>query len=472
MIQTSRDRYEFQWGEQHSLFSAEYWVDSYGSYAFGLPTKTDLVMLVRHSYVDTYAGKAMLQEWRAKSRKLLKPEIRDTLLHESRVIRRRYNSFFRTLDTVNISKLGNKELFLLLSTYRSILHRVAIYFVISQPEGVYAVTETLRKILTEKKRDNILYALITPTKLDIIAREQIELAAIGRRKNIPLTKLIEHSKRHAWLFFNSYDVKVNVSYLRKRLRDKYNEQRKRAELKRLRSRQKILLQSLRNPLLNELVYYLQVISLERLELKNCWGGAEYRFVDVFALIAKRIGIPLEEMMKTYRFPDFHKFLIKGIRLTAKERFLRLHRYVLSAKKGNITFSNKPSVVHKFEKDLLQKTYIKETNTIHGMIANPGVAIGICRIVPSQDIKSMMRHLKRFKRGDILVTWMTQPNMIPLAQHAGAIVADEGGITSHAAVISRELHKPCIVGTKIATKVFKDGDRVEVDATKGIVRRIK
>ena len=72
---------------------------------------------------------------------------------------------------------------------------------------------------------------------------------------------------------------------------------------------------------------------------------------------------------------------------------------------------------------------------------------------------------------ILVANSTHPKDIQLIQKCSAMVIDEGGILSHAAIISRELKKPCIVGTKIATKVFKDGDLVEVDADKGIVRKL-
>ena len=56
--------------------------------------------------------------------------------------------------------------------------------------------------------------------------------------------------------------------------------------------------------------------------------------------------------------------------------------------------------------------------------------------------------------------------------AGAFVTNEGGITCHAAIVAREMKKPCIIGTKIATKVLKDGDLVEVDAENGVVRVIK
>jgi pyruvate,water dikinase len=67
--------------------------------------------------------------------------------------------------------------------------------------------------------------------------------------------------------------------------------------------------------------------------------------------------------------------------------------------------------------------------------------------------------------------MTRPDYVPAMKKAAAIVTNEGGITCHAAIVSRELGIPCIIGTKIATEVFKDGDVVEVNANHGWVRRI-
>ena len=77
-----------------------------------------------------------------------------------------------------------------------------------------------------------------------------------------------------------------------------------------------------------------------------------------------------------------------------------------------------------------------------------------------------------KKRDVLVAISTGPEIILACQKAGAIITDEGGIISHAAIISRELKIPCIIGTKVATKVLRDGDLVEVDAEKGVVRKIK
>lgn len=80
-------------------------------------------------------------------------------------------------------------------------------------------------------------------------------------------------------------------------------------------------------------------------------------------------------------------------------------------------------------------------------------------------------MKKFQKGDILVSVATDPDIVPAMKKAAAIVTEQGGITSHAAIVSRELGIPCIIGTKIATRVLKDGDMVEVDANKGTVKKI-
>ena len=104
--------------------------------------------------------------------------------------------------------------------------------------------------------------------------------------------------------------------------------------------------------------------------------------------------------------------------------------------------------------------------LKGLPASPGIATGRVRIV--LDLKD----LPKVKEGDVLVTTMTTPDMVPAMQRAAAIVTDEGGLTSHAAIVSRELGIPAVVGTGKATKVLKDGEIVTVDAYKGVVYRGK
>ena len=103
------------------------------------------------------------------------------------------------------------------------------------------------------------------------------------------------------------------------------------------------------------------------------------------------------------------------------------------------------------------------NSIAGQIAYEGKAKGRVRIIFEVD------EINKVKKGDILVTSMTTPDFLPAMNLARAFVTDEGGITCHASIVAREIKKPCIIGTKIATQFLHDGDWVEVDADKGIVR---
>lgn len=100
--------------------------------------------------------------------------------------------------------------------------------------------------------------------------------------------------------------------------------------------------------------------------------------------------------------------------------------------------------------------------ITGLGASPGLAFGKVKIIRSAD------ELDKVQQGDILVTTMTSPDMVPAMKRAAAIVTDEGGLTCHAAIVSRELGTPCIVGTKTATKTLKDSEVITVDGEKGHV----
>jgi phosphohistidine swiveling domain-containing protein len=103
--------------------------------------------------------------------------------------------------------------------------------------------------------------------------------------------------------------------------------------------------------------------------------------------------------------------------------------------------------------------------VQGIAACKGIAKGVVKLVRSKE------EMKGFEKGMILVAYETTPDVVSAMKKAGAIVTDFGGLTSHAAIISREFGIPCIVGTKNATKVLKDGDMVEVDADKGVVRKV-
>ena len=115
-------------------------------------------------------------------------------------------------------------------------------------------------------------------------------------------------------------------------------------------------------------------------------------------------------------------------------------------------------------DKIKQSWIENLsgNTLKGTQAFEGLVKGKCKII--NDF-----HNAKINKGDILVTGMTDPNAVPLMKKAGAIITDAGGMLCHAAIVSRELEIPCIVGTKIATQVLKNGMQVEVDANMGVIR---
>lgn len=105
---------------------------------------------------------------------------------------------------------------------------------------------------------------------------------------------------------------------------------------------------------------------------------------------------------------------------------------------------------------------EEKILLKGIPASPGVGIGKVKIIMGPE------DFGKFEEGDVLVTRMTNPDFEPLMAKASAIVTDEGGHLSHAAIVSRELGKPCVVGTQNATKILKEGMVITVDGTHGVV----
>ena len=106
--------------------------------------------------------------------------------------------------------------------------------------------------------------------------------------------------------------------------------------------------------------------------------------------------------------------------------------------------------------------ISGTELVSGQPASPGIGSGEVKIIRE------LKDLTKVKKGDVLVAEMTNPDMVVAMQKSSAIVTDEGGSTSHAAIVSREMGIPCIVGTKKATKILKDGMIITVDGFSGKV----
>ena len=124
-----------------------------------------------------------------------------------------------------------------------------------------------------------------------------------------------------------------------------------------------------------------------------------------------------------------------------------------------------SLKDKVEKEMLRREKVgklKAKVLVDGLAASPGIASGKVIVVPT------IKDIEKVKESCILVTKMTNPDWVPIMKKSKAIVTDEGGTTCHAAIVSRELGIPCIVGTENGTKKLKDGMTVTVDGYNGYV----
>jgi len=188
--------------------------------------------------------------------------------------------------------------------------------------------------------------------------------------------------------------------------------------------------------------------------------------NLFAEIGRRYYLSLKQLR--FMYPHEFKDLLLDNKFSA-EKLNERYKFSIHYSQGH--YSQDTLLEGQKAHELIDALDVIKEDTqniksLNGDCASPGRARGeICIVNVPQDIKKM-------KKGNILLSLATSPDLVPAIKKASAIITDVGGIICHAAVISRELSIPCVVGTKIATKVLKDGDIVDVDATHGKIIIIK
>lgn len=189
----------------------------------------------------------------------------------------------------------------------------------------------------------------------------------------------------------------------------------------------------------------------------------YAFNGLLEETAKRFNLK-REIMEWYSQEEIIKIL-RGQKVNQKEIEMRKKAIVVLVEKdGTRMYSGKEAV--KMRKRELEMK-IDEVRELKGMGVSGGKVTAHVKVC-----SGIEEARQKIKKGDILVTGMTLPDYVPVMKISSAIITDEGGLTCHAAIVSRELGIPCIVGTRIATQVLHDGDLVEVDADNGTVKILK
>lgn len=269
-------------------------------------------------------------------------------------------------------------------------------------------------------------------------REQADLAKIALlQENLKTKALEDHSMKFSWLL-NNYtgEHRTNSEYFDKRLND-------------VSQVTALGITEIQKPV--NLIEWVEFLTFIRDERKR----------------ANLIAIGLMERCIPKICSDFKVNREQVVMHTVEEINKGHSLKYISERYIKITHSGIIDETKDVWEEEFQKIKVKGTfSEIKGIVANKGKVTGVAKIVINRE------DFKKVKDGDVIVSSMTRPEFAPILSLCGAIVTNEGGITCHAAIISRELNKPCIIGTKIATQVLKDGDMIEVDANNGIVRILK
>lgn len=207
-------------------------------------------------------------------------------------------------------------------------------------------------------------------------------------------------------------------------------------------------------------YFFQ-IEETREYITPVFDRSEKFMIELAKIHAKKTSLDYKLILSSTG-QEFEDYLGGNGKLLSKE--------VLSGRFNALAFlthNGKDRIVAGSEVDDIEKIVSakEDTQVLKGATGYPGKVTGTVKVI-SNPTKSA-----GFAEGDILVSGMTRPDFLPLMKKASAIITDSGGLLCHAAITARELKRPCVIGTKIATKVLKDGDIVEVNADKGLVTKL-
>jgi len=203
-----------------------------------------------------------------------------------------------------------------------------------------------------------------------------------------------------------------------------------------------------------------------------------RFTPIISDIKKKLKIYFDVishkfLMKTdlcfWLFPKEIESIIKEQapnKQLLQQAKLRKKFYLFISLDDRKFFYGENNDTIKIAEKLLNSEKLNRSAILKGVVAYRGLVKGKAKIILDR------KDFKKIKHGDVLVAVFTMPYYLPLFKMVSAVVTDEGGLLSHASIMARELKKPCIIGTKIATKTFKDGDLIEVNANNGLIKLLK
>jgi phosphoenolpyruvate synthase/pyruvate phosphate dikinase len=469
MQNQKESKYRFIWSNHQTDFTIETNIKSLIKYPeIEWNQMKNIIEVSRDNKISAYYSIKDLDNDKERGKKLLEEEYFKKLIKDMEKVYDDYQEMFKELRSVDYSRLSDKELYDWFVKMTDMWCLMISYFRFSQAEGTYYLVEEIKKYTSDKDAS----LLMLSPELDTINLEQIDWQELIKK---PFSEqiIIEHLYKYPWLASGHFTLEDIIETLRQRCnydKEYLVEKDIKKEKQELREKQERVLEN--NPKLRRLAEINQRIALSRAEVKSYWAGTDWYFIPLFKEIAKKTGEKVHDLQKYYLIEEVGELLLKKKKMSREEMRKRDECFVALWKNNKVSYYSGKEAEKTAKQELGPLYKISATDQFKGTPANPGVFSGIARILYAGNMKNAREVRKSFKKGEILITEMTQPSIMDIASKAGAIVTDEGGMLSHAAIISRELKIPCIVGTHFATTLIKNGDKVEIDANKGVVRILK
>lgn len=392
-----------------------------------------------------------------------------------RKLTRKMEQAVKKVGETNFTKLSNRRFLDLIREFNEVYLTWWGFAQVSEPAGA-GCEELLKNSHNFSQKE--LSILLTPTAKSYTAQSEEELLEIVRMKleRINIERCLKnYSQKYFWTqngysqtfylgpeYFRREADKIIKKGLTEERIDKIvssNYER----LANYRKEKKELIKKLKLSKYQKRLIWLIDYFADFQDKRKAFGLRINHYNDLLVKEASRrarLGYELGKFLTPNEYPQALVFQFPLAKLKARqEHFTTIFNPVKI-----MMFEGKNSQYK--ERQILGVWIQSKVNEFEGVGAMGGKARGkVRKILKLQDVKQM-------KKGEILVTTMTSPDLIQAIRKASAIITDEGGATCHAAIISRELGIPCVIGTKIATRILKNGDVVEVNANYGTIKVIK
>lgn len=367
------------------------------------------------------------------------------------------------IDRIDLSGLPQRDFLSWWREFNEVLLAFWVDGVIPEIAN-YGADKVLEKELGKYIKDQIelsetMEVLTSPEELSFYQKEELDLVDTQDLKN--------HTKKYFWIknsyaqtsiqplkFFESRKSQLNPDLKNKLALKKAETRRKKRDIK--------IKYRLSDSIMQIADTIVKGIEWQDTRKKHILIYLHYKTMFLHEA-SRRLSIPIKRL---YSFSSLEIIdMLEGKIDTDKYREREVgFAIIINAEKRVITDSKTAA---EYWQEYAKESADSNIKEFTGVVVSKGKGLvrGRVRIILDPLGKSF------FKKGEILVAPMTSPEYIFIMKKSSAIITDNGGITSHAAIVSRELNKPCLVGTRIATQVLRDGDLVEVDAVKGVVKII-